>query len=126
MSLSRSIPFGAKSVFKTPMINDGLNRISRSTAFSERPFTKCSLPNLGHVRNDDKFNQILQKGFQDAADMYKASFEVPGKYFKNKPSLSLLCSYYCGLKHDSNIDTNNDLEDIYMKKDNFDDLSLNF
>lgn len=64
-------------------------------------FTSCSCPNLSLSSQNDEFSQQIQKGFQDAAKMYHDYMEGSQHlYHKNRPTLPLLCTYYCGIRNE--------------------------
>ena len=102
-------------------VSDALASTRRSTISTKENFTSCSCPdltNVSHNSQNEKFVQLLQKGFQDIAEMYRASVESPRlKYRKNKPTLSLLCSYYCGIRNPPEICFNKEFEDLYEENE---------
>ena len=63
---------------------------------------------------DEGFTELLHKGFMDARDMYRRSVESPTRIFhKNKPTLSVLCTYYCGLKNEAEIFSQKEFDELY-------------
>lgn len=120
MSLSQNMLFGFPQQYNTQLISESFAPTRRSTISTTKGnFTACSCPNLTNLdkSQNDTFFQQVQKGFQDAADMYRASLE--GSHFnryKTKPAMMMLC-YYCGVKTEPEISRQKDFEECYEKSE---------